>query len=504
MTSKSPYGKDFEIVIDFNHENKKINDFVNVRGKTVVIQGLGFVGSAIAAALANARKKNKILYNVIGVDLSDERNYWKIATVNAGQPPFLSPDKSLETAYQNAHKNGNILATYSEYAYSKADIVIIDIHLDINKKELGNPYEFNFTYNEFKKAIETVANNISEHTLVIIESTVPPGTTEKIIYPIFKDAFRRRTFDINTLYLCHSYERVMPGPNYLNSIVNFYRVYSGINQQSKDKLKTFLESFINTDKYPLFEMHSTTASEMAKVLENSFRAMNIAFIQEWTEYAQKAGVNLFEVIDAIRVRPTHKNIMLPGFGVGGYCLTKDSLLADWSYTNFFGGNKRLEMTLNAIAINDIMPDYTFDLLKHEVSDLMNKHITILGISYLNDIADTRCSPTERFFEKCLDQGAIINLHDPLVTFWNEKNIEINNDINHLKSKSHDIAVFAVRHSQYLHLSADDILTILNGVKLIIDANNIINEEVAKQLLRHGLKIIGVGKGHWRYSGDASE
>ena len=133
----------------------------------------------------------------------------------------------------------------------------------------------------------------------------------------------------------------MPGPSYLNSIVNFYRVYSGINKESRLKAREFFESFINTQDYPLSEVHSNTAAEMAKVLENSFRAMNIAFIQEWTEYAEKAGVNLFEVIEAIRIRPTHKNIMLPGFGVGGYCLTKDPLLADWSYQNMFHSEKNL-------------------------------------------------------------------------------------------------------------------------------------------------------------------
>jgi nucleotide sugar dehydrogenase len=502
MISKSPFGEEFEYQLDINGENRKIDEFINDR-KTVVVQGLGFVGSAMVAALAHAKnKKNDAIYNVIGLDLPDEKNYWKIAMVKNGKPPVLSPDNDLDAAYHDSFNNGNLFATYSEYAYSKADIVVIDIHLDINKKDIGNPYEYDFTYDNFKRAINTVAQNISENTLIIIETTVPPGTTEKIIYPIFRDAFKKRTLDFKTLYLSHSYERVMPGLNYLGSIINFYRVYSGINRESRNKAREFFESFINTDEYPLFEMHSPAASEMSKVLENSYRAMNIAFIQEWTEYAHNAEVNLFEIIDAIRHRPTHKNIMLPGFGVGGYCLTKDSLLADWSYKNLFKGNGHLEMSLNAVKTNDLMPDYTFKLLKCEVNNLKNKHITILGISYLNDIADTRHSPAGRFFDKCIDEGAIVNLHDPLVSFWDEKDLVIDTDIAHLKTKLHDAAVFTVRHQQYLDLTAHDIVTLLKGVEVIIDANNIINEQTAAQLSEMGIRSIGVGKGHWQNPGES--
>ena len=139
---------------------------------------------------------------------------------------------------------------------------------------------------------------------------------------------------------------------------------------------------------------------MAKVLENSYRAANIAFIQEWTEYAEKAGVNLYDVINAIRVRSTHQNIMAPGFGVGGYCLTKDSLLADWSLNNLFKGNKHLDMSLNAININDLMPRYTFNLLKKEIKKIKNINLAIFGVSYLNDVVDTRFSPSE-FFSTCV-------------------------------------------------------------------------------------------------------
>jgi len=388
------------------------------------------------------------------------------------------------------------MATYSEYAYSKADVVIVDINFDIKKKKIGNPHGCFFGLEEYKTAISIIAENIKENTIVIIETTVPPGTTESIIFPIFKNCFSKRGLDINKLYLGYAFERVMPGLDYLSSISNFYRVYSGVNRKSKENIRQFLGTFINTKDYPLFEMDSPAAAEMAKVLENSFRAMNIAFIQEWTEYAQKAEVNLFEVVDSIRKRPTHKNIMLPGFGVGGYCLTKDPLLADWSYGNLFKGKNRLRISLEAVSINDLMPMYAFSLLKDKIGSLKGRSVTIMGISYKSDVSDTRNSPTELFYDKCVEEEATIFLHDSIVSFWQEKNIDIDRNINNLKNKNHDIVVFAVCHNDYSNMSAGDILSIFKGVKVIVDANNIFNDEKASELSKKGIIIIGVGKGHW--------
>ena len=498
MKSRSPYNEIFEIIKNDEREKLKIDNFIDVGKKTVVVQGIGFVGSAMIAALSQAKnEKDELLYNVIGIDLADENNFWKIARVNEAKAPVVSSDHLIDEAFKDGVQNGNILATYSDYAFQKADIVVIDINLDIIKNKLGDSYDYEFTYGTYKKAVAIVAKNISADTLVIIESTVPPGTTENVLFPIFKKQLELRNLDINELYLAHSYERVMPGKDYLNSITNYYRVFSGIDRRSAEKAKQFLESFINIKDYPLYELHSTNASEMSKVLENSFRAMNIAFMQEWTEFAEQAGVNLFEVINAIRVRPTHKNIMQPGFGVGGYCLTKDSLLADWAYNNLFGSNVHLDMSLNAIATNDLMPTHTYNLLKTYYDDLTDLKITMLGISYLNDVADTRYTPAELFYNLCQKEGAKIFLHDPLVEYWQEKDKQINNDLNYLKELSHDVAVFTVKHTQYMELSAEEIGLLLPGVKLIIDANNIINDKKAKLLKQKGIDIVGVGKGHWK-------
>ena len=481
-----------------NLENENIDAFLsnNQSRKTVVVQGVGFVGAAMLIALAHAKDKNgNLLYNVIGIDLKD--NYEKIQAINAGVAPIVSLDEKIAEGYRMAKQNGNLLATYSEYAYQFADIVVIDINLDIQKKKIGITKDYNFNFENFSKAIYSVAKNIREDTLVLLETTVPPGTTEKVVFPIFKEVCFERNLDINRIYLGYSYERVMPGKNYLHSITNNHRVVSGINACSKDRIKQFLETIINTDKFPLYALHSTTAAEMAKVLENSYRAMNIAFIQEWTEYSQMLNVDLFDVINAIKVRPTHQNIMQPGFGVGGYCLTKDSLLADWSLKNFVSPSKHLDMSLNAVETNDLMPLYTFRLLKGKLPDIKNLNISILGVSYLPGIADTRCSPTELFYDSCIAEGALVNIHDSLAEFWNEKSLTISNDLDVFsKASQHDVIVFSIAHKEYTELSSDKIIQLFPGVKLIIDAANVMSDLVAIDLLKRGVTVLGVGKGHW--------
>lgn len=474
----------------------RIDAFISTTRPTVVVQGLGFVGTAMVAALAIAKHKNKPVYNVIGVDLPGDPFQAKIDLVNQGKAPIKSIDSNLENAYQEGQKQGNLMATSSIYAYSKADVVIIDIHLDIKKNGLGNVHEPEFDYETFKKSIQAVADQIPEGTLVVVETTVPPGTTEKIIYPLFQETFIRRKLDLNKLYLCYSYERVMPGPNYLNSVVNFFRVYAGINEASASKAKDFFESFINTKEFPLSKLHSTTACEMAKVLENSFRAMNIAFIQEWTELADQAGVNLFEVIGAIRQRPTHRNIMLPGFGVGGYCLTKDPLLADWAGQSFFHCPTHLKMSRQAVEINDLMPKYTFERMKQELGSLQGKRVAILGVSYLEGVGDTRFSPTQYFYDLCQKEGMEIGLHDPLVEIWHEKKLKVSNLIASFSQEKIDVVVFAVRHQEYLNYSPAQLIEYFPTAQLFIDANNIIKDEHKEEIEKSGKYVLGIGKGHW--------
>ena len=457
MKSKSPItGKVYELPL--GKDEVEINSFLNNNSgkKIVAVQGLGFVGAAMSLVVANSKEN----YAVIGVDTASEVGYWKIASINEGELPLVSSDVKLKQYFDTAKENGNLYATYDSYAYSLADVVIVDINLDVEKisGDLNKLEGYNVDLTKFKKAVSAVLNSCKEDVLMLVETTVPPGTCSKVIKPLVDEIFTKRGLDPEKIKLAHSYERVMPGPNYIDSIENFYRVYSGIDEASADAAETFLRTVIKTSEYPLTRLSNTNATEISKVLENSYRAMNIAFIQEWTELADAAGVDLYEVISAIRMRPTHKNIMRPGLGVGGYCLTKDPLLASWASQEMFDC-RALSQSEVAVNINDQMPLYSLDVLKKRFgSALKGKKVLFLGVSYLNDVGDTRFTPVELIYDQIKKLDADIFLHDPYLSVWEEKGLPIEGELN---EQSVDIVIVTVSHKQFV---SEKYFSYLNTIK----------------------------------------
>ncbi len=442
-------GEKYEIP-DIIDDKAGINAFLaqNTGKKVVVVQGLGFVGAVMSIVCANALTAE---YAVIGIDLPTPNSFWKIKSINAGKFPVIASDPQIEQFYNNSRRKNNFYATCDPYCFSKADVVIVDINLDVDKR--SNFYKdlesFDVTLEGFKKAIHSIGINCKQDVLVLVETTVPPGTCENIVKPVLDKCFAERNLPAEAYYLGHSYERVMPGPDYIDSIQNFYRVYSGINERSADATEHFLKTIISTSNYPLTRLGNTNATEMSKVLENSYRAMNIAFMVEWSRFAEEAGVNIYEVVDAIRMRPTHKNIMYPGIGVGGYCLTKDPLMASWAKQNLFGSKQSLGQSETGVRINDKMPLYAFQFLQQSFGDeLKQKNILLLGVSYRSNVGDTRYSPVEYLYNYIEKEAANISLHDPYVSFWDEKQIAVQQDLNEYFPGKWDIVIISTGHVEY--------------------------------------------------------
>ena len=389
-TSINPFsGKEYDLPIIIDDKEGILQFIAHNKGKkVVVVQGLGFVGAVMSLVCANALTEE---YAVIGVDLARKDTFWKIKSINEGIFPVVASDPKIEEFYQISKDKGNFYATFDSFAYSLADVIIVDINLDVQKKSNFHKdlegYDVDLT--PFKRAMNAIGNNCKEDVLILVETTVPPGTCQKIVKPIIETCLKERGLSTLKFRLGHSYERVMPGPDYIDSIQNFYRVYSGVDTRSADAVELFLRTIISTEKYPLSRLGTTNATEMAKVLENSYRAMNIAFMVEWSRFAEEADVNLYEVVQAIRMRPTHKNIMLPGIGVGGYCLTKDPLLASWARQNLFGSTEKLAQSERGVQINDKMPLYAYQFLKrHFKEGLKGKSVLLLGVSYRSKVRYT--------------------------------------------------------------------------------------------------------------------
>ena len=333
---------------------------LNQNKQVVAVQGLGFVGSVMSLVCANAISKE---YAVLGVDIPKMDHM--IDLLNKGEFPLKADDPKIELFFNNALNKKNFYATSDSSSFAYADVIIVDINLDVIKTKNNNESlkSFDVDLTSFQNAIKTIGSYCKEDSLILVETTVPPGTCHKIVTPILHETLLCRGLDTSKIKIAHSYERVMPGPSYVDSIQNYPRVYAGIDEKSADAAEIFLKTIINTSQCKLTRLSNTTATEMAKVLENSYRASNIAFAVEWSRFAEEANVDLWSIVDAIRVRKTHQNLMYPGIGVGGYCLTKDPLLASWALKEFFGSDNGLKTSVRSVSINDQMPVYAYQRMK---------------------------------------------------------------------------------------------------------------------------------------------
>jgi len=468
--------------------------------KIVVVQGLGFVGAINSAVIADTQVDNEIPYFVIGVDLPTKNSYWKIPIINRGESPVEAEDPEVKLIFHRAvHQKNNLHATWVSQAHTEADIILIDINLDVEKIELGKAVNSRVKINQFKEAITDIGGRMRPDALLIIETTVPPGTIEKIVAPIISEKFRERKIDLeaNPPLIAHSYERVMPGKEYIKSIKQIRRTYSALNEKASEEARKFLSNIIDVKNYPLWRLPNTTASEIAKVMENSYRAMNIAFIYEWTLLAEDLNVNLFEVVDSIKVRKgTHDNMMYPGFGVGGYCLPKDPLLAEWASREIFKREKHLNFSVQAVDINDLMPLHTFELLMRGMNNILKgKKVAILGASYRKDVDDTRNSPSIVFYDEVLKNGGKPAIHDPYVkVILQREDIVVDQDLDRTL-KLAEAVVLVINHGIYLSSAAQKIASNAKKNACIVDAFNILSDQDIKSLKEKGFLILGVGKGH---------
>jgi nucleotide sugar dehydrogenase len=462
-------------------------------GKPIVlVQGLGFVGSVMSLVVANAINGD---YAVVGIDQDTDAGRRTVDLLNSGIFPITANDPKIAEYFESACKRGNFFATIDPAAYAAANVIIVDINLDVKKisNEQYSLTDYSVNLEPFTMAMKTIGAYCKPDVLILVETTVPPGTCRNVIAPAIKNMLKERGLPVDKICIGHSYERVMPGPDYIDSIQNFYRVYSGIDDKSADAVETFLKTIIRTNKYPLTRLGNTNATEMAKVLENSYRAMNIAFVVEWSRMAEEAGVDLYEVVNAIRQRHTHSNLMFPGIGVGGYCLTKDPLLASWARTNLIGGKDKLTQSETAVSINDQMPRYAFEFLERRYSKtLAGAKVLLLGVSYRGDVGDTRFSPVESFCHCLLAAGVIVSTHDPYVSAWPELDLKPYQVVSEALCDQPDIVVISANHRIYQHEETINVL-LDSEPMLVYDTIGLLSkEQIVRLQQKH--KVIVLGRG----------
>ncbi len=530
MKSISPSGEEFKLPTreDSQAEFARLEKLVAGQRKAgkeiVVVVGLGFVGAVMAAVVADATdRKGRPTKFVIGMQRPSTRSFWKIPLLNRGVSPIKAEDPEVaQLIARCVNEKQTMVATYTDEALKFADVVVVDVQCDYLKEALGNVRTGAAHMAALEASIATIAEHIPPAALVLIETTVAPGTTEQIAYPIMKKVFKKRGLRSEPL-LAHSYERVMPGRNYVASIRDFWRVCSGVNSTARKRVTQFLNDVLHTDKYPLTVLDRPIESETAKIVENSYRATILAFLDEWSLFAERNGVDLKKVIEAIKVRPTHSNIIFPGPGIGGYCLPKDGGLGVWSYRHVFGFEDDIfKITPMAIDINDTRalhaPQLVRDALRNMGKPIAAAEVLLLGASYREDVGDTRYSGSEMIVRKLTEMGADVKVHDPYLDHWWEfeaqdtyplpnyswarffhrqdslKNLRIEKDLWGAM-KGVDAIVLAVRHEPYLQLDPDKVFKSVGHSFVIIDCFCVLNDDQIRRYLELGCEVKGMGRGH---------
>jgi nucleotide sugar dehydrogenase len=521
---KFPLPKPEEYKAEFERLKKRVDEERAKNREIVVVMGVGFVGVVMAAIVADTvDKKGQSSKFVIGMQRPSVRSFWKIPLLNRGFSPVKAEDPEVDPMIARCvTEKKTLIATFTYDVLKLADTVVVDVQCDYLKEDLGNVRTGQTDMAALEASLGIIAEHIPSNALVLIETTVAPGTTEQVAYPIMKKVFKKRGIESDPL-LAHSYERVMPGINYVASIRDFWRVCSGINEEAKKRVVKFLNEVLNTDKFPLTIMDRPIESETAKIIENSYRATILAFLDEWSLYAERNGVDLIKVIKAIKVRPTHSNIIFPGPGIGGYCLPKDGGLGIWAYKHILGFEDDIfKITPMAIDINDTrglhVGQLTRDALRNMGQPIAAADVLVLGAAYREDVGDTRYSGSEIVIRKLAEMGAEIRVHDPFVEHWWEfeqqetypdpgqskarffrnqeklKEIHIEQDLN--KALHHaDAVIFAVPHKAYLDLDPGKVVKTIGQPAAIIDCFGILTDDKIRSYFQLGCEVKGLGRGH---------
>jgi len=424
---------------------------------TVTVVGLGYVGLPLACL---AVRKG---HSVKGFDINPET----VEAVNAGKSPIQDSSLSREIS----SLKGKLRAfTSVEKAFENAEVILVCVPTPVDKSRHPD-------LSPLKNAVTTIAKHIEKGALVIIESTIYPGVTEEIVLPIFK---QKGLIPGKDFYLAHCPERIDPANPEWN-VSNIPRVLGGIDRRSEEKAENFYNSILDA---PVKVLSSLKAVEAVKITENTYRDINIAFVNELAQSFDKLGIDVTEVINAASTKPFGYTAFYPGPGVGGHCIPVDPYyLIERAKMEGFS-HAFLEL---ARKVNDSMPGYVVKLTEQELSKqnkkLENSKIAILGIAYKRSVDDARESPAIKIQQILKEQKANLQIFDPYIP---EKS---NSPSIEKALENADAIILATDHKEIVNALTPQLLKEKN-IKLIIDARNALEK---KKFLNEGINYKGIGR-----------
>jgi UDP-N-acetyl-D-mannosaminuronic acid dehydrogenase len=448
----------------------------------MTVFGMGYVGIPAAALFADSGE-----FEVTGVQRRSKRSGWKIDYLNEGKNPIKGDEPGLAELIQRVVGKGTFKVSDDPTSCSESDVILIDVQTPVEKDSHAPLYE------SLKEVSATISKNMKKGALVVIESTVAPGTTDFIVKPILEENSGMKCGQ--DFYLAFSYERVMVG-RLLFNITDLPRIVGGTDARSTEMAMELYGHIVKAER------HATTAltAEIAKVTENTYRDVNIAFANEVAMVCEALGVNVYDVRKLVNTLPNIpgdamrnpiRNMHIPGAGVGGHCLPKDPWLMKYGLDTYGNFEFMPEVIVGSRGINDHMPVHMKELLLKGLEkaghSLGDSKIAILGLAFMKDSDDTRNSPTFDIVKYIKDDVGELIVHDPLVDEFEDA--ELTADIDAALSGA-DAVVIMNNHSQYKEIDLGRMKGLMR-TPVIIDGRDIF---AAEEALAKGFIYIGLGKG----------
>ena len=423
------------------------------RDITVGVVGLGYVGLPLAV------EKAKAGFKTIGFDVQEE----KVKMVNEGHNYI---GDVVNEDLKELVESGMMKAT-SDFSFVKdVDFIAICVPTPLDKHQ-----EPDISY--VKSSTEAISKHLSRDTMVVLESTTYPGTTEELLLPILEQGSGLKCGE--DFYLGFSPERVDPG-NLIYKTKNTPKVVGAVGKDATEVISAMYREVLEGE---IYEVSSPAIAEMEKILENTYRNINIGLVNELAILCNKMGISLWEVIDAAKTKPYGFQAFYPGPGLGGHCIPLDPYYLTWKAREFGFHTSMIE---SSMIINDKMPEYTVDraasVLNEHKKALNGSKVLVLGVAYKNNIDDYRESPALNVIDILKERGAVTDFYDPWIPKykrngeWHEGISEINADI----IKGYDLILVATAHDAYdyemIRKNAVAIFDTRNAFKDVEERDNI--------------------------------
>ncbi|MCI8850311.1 MAG: nucleotide sugar dehydrogenase [Erysipelotrichaceae bacterium] len=426
-----------------------------IKNKEIIVGvvGLGYVGLPLAV------EKAKAGFRTIGFDIQEE----KVNSVNQGKNYIGDVvDKDLAELVRN-----NMLSATTDFSFIKdVDFIAICVPTPLDAHQQP---DISFV----RDSGIAVSKYLRKGTMVVLESSTYPGTTEELLKPILEKGSGLKCG--KDFYLGFSPERVDPG-NAIYHTKNTPKVVGAIGNDATEVIATMYRAVLEGD---IHEVSSPAVAELEKILENTYRNINIGLVNELCMLCEKMGISAWEVIDAAKTKPFGYQAFYPGPGLGGHCIPLDPYYLTWKAREYGFHTSMIE---NSMIINDKMPEYCvercYKVLNKQKKAMANAKILVLGVAYKNDIDDYRESPALRLIELLNAEEATVDFYDPYIPEYRYKG-KTHRGIEAIYPdviKSYDLIVIATAHKSYdlemLQQNAKAIFDTRNALKNITDRNNI--------------------------------